>query len=73
MLTRPYPCRLVITSKRVAGTPQYSVQIRDCKVGSEVASDDFSFKSPANAKKVNLKDMDDTDELPKVFMKGNSK
>lgn len=27
---RPYPCRYVITSKKVAGWPQYTVDIRAC-------------------------------------------
>jgi hypothetical protein len=70
---RPYPCRYVITSKLVAGAPQYSVQVRDWKSGNEVASDDFSFKNPTNAKKVDLKEVGDTDELPKLFTKGGSK
>ena len=70
---RPYPCRYVITSKLVANGPQYSVQIRNWKTGNEVAPDDFSFKSPANAKKVDLKDVGDTDEIPKLFTKGGSK
>jgi hypothetical protein len=63
---RPYPCRYVITSKLVRDAPQYTVQIRDWKTGNEVAADDFRFSSPANAKKVTLKDLD-TDELPKIF------
>ena len=43
---RPYPCRYVITSKGVAQSPQYSIQIKDWKTGKEVASDDFGFKNP---------------------------
>ena len=70
---RPYPCRYVITSKLVAGGPQYSVQIGDWKAGSEVASDEFSFKAPTDAKRVDLKDLTDTDELPKVFAIGGAK
>ena len=66
---RPYPCRYVITSKLVDDGPQYSVRIRDWKTGSEVASDDFSFKNSTNAKKLELKDLD-TDELPKIFAVG---
>jgi hypothetical protein len=69
---RPYPCRYVITSNLVANAPQYSVQVRDWKTGNEVASDDFSFKNPTNAKKVDLKDVGDTDELPKLFTQGGS-
>jgi hypothetical protein len=70
---RPYPCRYVITSKLIAGAPEYSVQVKDWKTGNEVTSDDFSFKNPTNAKKVDLKDVSDTDELPKLFRKGGSK
>ena len=70
---RPYPCRYVVTSKRIADGPQYSIQIRDWKTGSEVASDDFSFKTAANAKKLDLKDLPDTDELPKHLAVGGSK
>jgi hypothetical protein len=70
---RPYPCRYVITSKLVPRAPQYSVQVREFKTGNEVASDDFSFKNPTNAKKVDLKDLSDTDELPKLFTSGGSK
>ena len=70
---RPYPCRYVITSKLVANGPQYSVQIREWKTGDEVASDDFSFKNPTNAKKMDLKDLPNTDELPEIFAMGGSK
>lgn len=64
---RPYPCRYVITSKRVTDKPEYSVQIRDWKTGNEVASDDFTFKNATNAKKMDLDDLPDMDELPSIF------
>jgi hypothetical protein len=63
----PYPCRYVITSKQVEGGPQYSVQIRDWKAGSDVAADDFAFKNETGARKIDMKDIGDTDELPKLF------
>ena len=69
---RPYPCRYVITSKLVDDGPQYSVRIQDWKTGSDVKSDDFSFKNATNAKKLELKDLD-TDELPKIFAVGGQK
>jgi hypothetical protein len=69
---RPYPCRYVITSKLVANGPQYSIQTRDWKTGDEVASDDFGFKNPTNAKKVDLDELDDIDELPKHFVIGGA-
>src|SRR5271165_4373764 len=55
---RPYPCRYVITSKLVEDAPQYTIQLRDFRTGSEVASDDFSFAVPANAKKIDVSDLD---------------
>ena len=70
---RPYPCRYVITSKQVDQAPQYSVEIRDWKTGGEVATDDFGFKAPADAKKMDakdLKDMKGADELPSNFAIG---
>jgi hypothetical protein len=70
---RPYPCRYTITTKHLASGPQYSIQIRDWKTGNEVAATDFSFKNPTNAKKVDLKNLEGTDELPGHFVIGESK
>ena len=70
---RPYPCRYVITSKKVDNAPQYSVQIRDWKAGDQVASDDFSFKNATSAKKLDLAELADADDLPKIFERGASK
>ena len=64
---RPYPCRYVITSKKITGLPQYTVDVRNWKTGTEVASDDFSFKAPADAKKLKLSDLRDIGELPGIF------
>jgi hypothetical protein len=69
----PYPCRYVITAKQVDQGPQYSVQIRDWKTGSEVAADDFGFKNETSAKKIDLKELTDIDELPKQFAIGGAK
>lgn len=64
---RPYPCRYVITSPKIAGSPQYTIDIRSWKTGSEVATDSFSLKLPKDAKKVNAEDVPDFDELPSIF------
>jgi hypothetical protein len=69
---RPYPCRYVITSKRIANGPQYTIQIRDWKTGDEVAAADFSFNNSTNAKEVELKNLEGTDELPEHFVIGES-
>jgi hypothetical protein len=71
---RPYPCQFIITSNDVAGGPQYRIQVRNWKAGGEVASGDFSFKAPADAKKVDLeglKKIREMDELPGHFVKGD--
>jgi len=70
---RPYPRLYVITSKNIANGPQYSIQVRDWKTGDEVAADDFSFKNPTKAKKIDLKDIPGMDELPKHFVIGGTK
>ncbi len=67
---RPYPCRYVITSKQVAGFPQYTAQIRDWKAGDEVAAGDFGFKNQTNAKKVEPSELPDMDELPDSLAPG---
>ena len=64
---QPYPCRYVITSKKVDQGPQYSVQVRDWKTGSEVAADNFAFANTTNAKKIDTADLGDVDELPSQF------
>jgi len=66
----PYPCRYVITSKDIPHSPQYSIQIRDWKTGSAVASDDFGFKNSTKAKKVDVKDLKGMSALPDHFKRG---
>lgn len=63
---RPYPCRYVITSKKVAGFPQYTIDVRAWKTGAEVASG-FSAEIPAGAQKLNPGDLPDFDELSGIY------
>ncbi len=70
---RPYPCRYVITSKKVVGSPQYSVQISDWQTGSGATGQDFSFLPPAGARQITFKElkaMKDMGELPGNFVRG---
>ena len=69
----PYPCRYVITSKHLSSGPQYSIQIRDWKTGSEAAATDFGFKNSTKAEKVELKALKGVDDLPDHFTKGETK
>ncbi len=70
---RPYPCRYVITSKKITNEPQYTIQVRDWKTGGEVASDDFAFNNPTTAEKIDLKDLQDMmSDLPQHFVRGDA-
>jgi hypothetical protein len=64
---RPYPCRYVITSSNIAGSPQYTIDVRGWKTGAEVAADTFSLQVPTDAKKLAATDLPDFDELPALF------
>jgi hypothetical protein len=64
---RPYPCRYVITSPQVSGSPQYTIDLRSWKTGREVAADRFTLDIPAGARKLNPGELKDYDELPAIF------
>lgn len=70
---RPYPCRYVITSTKVAGWPQYTIDVRTWKVGSEVAFDSFKAEIPAGARKLVPVELTDFDELPGIFLPEGAK
>jgi hypothetical protein len=63
---RPVPRKYVITSKTLAGAPQYTLRIKDWKTDPIVDADAFAFKPPADATKVSLDSnvMLEFDELP---------
>jgi hypothetical protein len=65
--SRPYPCRYVVTSTGVNRAPQYTIDIWAWKTGAQVASDTFTLKIPANARKVTAGELKDFDELPAAF------
>jgi len=64
---RPYPCRYVITSRKVRGWPQYSIDVRAWKAGADVASDGFSMAIPTGAKKLTPSDLPGIDDLSGIF------
>jgi hypothetical protein len=68
---KPLPCRYIVTSKSVAGFPQYTVEFRNWKTGADVAAVDFAFTAPENGKKMELADLPDADELPGAFKLGD--
>jgi hypothetical protein len=64
---RPYPCRYVITSKKVTGGPQYTLDIRAWKADGEVASDAFKLEIPPGAQKLTPGQIPDLDDVPGIF------
>ena len=64
---RPYPCRYVITSKKVTGWPQYTLDIWAWKTGTEVASDSFKLEIPAGAKKLAPDQVPELNDIPGLF------
>ena len=64
---RPYPCRYVITSKKVTGWPQYTLDIWAWKTGAEVASDGFKLDIPTSAKKLTPAEVPELNEIPTHF------
>ena len=70
---KPYPCRYSITSKTIAGSPQYSIQLSDFKSGDAAPADDFAFNNSSNAQKIDLKDLPNAEDLPGNFVRGKTK
>jgi len=64
---RPYPCRYVITSKKVTGWPQYTLDIWAWKTGAEVVSDSFKLEIPASAKKLMPSEVPELNDIPAHF------
>jgi hypothetical protein len=64
--TKPVPRKYVITSKTLAGAPQYTLRIKDWKTDAFTDADTFVFKPPAGATKVDLDSaaMAEFDEIP---------
>lgn len=61
---RPIPRKLVITSKTIAGAPQYTLRVKDFRTDVEVPADAFSFTPPAGAAVLGPEDLIKLDELP---------
>jgi hypothetical protein len=70
---KPIPRRYVITSKHVGQAPQYMLEISDFKTGADVAKASYTIDIPADAKKVDLSELQALDELPAPTQPGESK
>jgi len=70
---KPIPRKYVITSKTVAGAPQYTLLVKNWKADVAVGPDTFAFKAPAGAKKVEFKALSNIDEVPPGVVMGGIK
>jgi len=70
---QPIPCKFVITSKAVTSGPQYTLRITDWKTDAPIGADTFALKAPANAKRVEFKNLSDIDEVPPGVVQGGKK
>jgi len=72
---RPVPRKYVITSKTLAGAPQYTLRIKDWKTDVVADADAFVFNPPADATKASLDSdiMIEFDELPPGASAGATK
>ena len=72
---QPIPRKYVITSKTLAGAPQYTLRIRDWKTDAIADADAFTFKPPEGATKASLDSdvMIEFDEVPAGTTEGAKK
>ena len=69
---RPIPHKYVITSKAMAGAPQYTLRISDWNTAQPSASG-FVFTPPAGAKKIEVGALPPIDEVPPSEPEGAKK
>lgn len=69
---RPYPCRYVITTRELAGSPQYTIQVRNWRTGDAATGDDFAFLNPTGASRIEVDELRErVSELPQHFSTGD--
>lgn len=69
----PHPCRYTITSRMVATSPSYRLDITDWKAGDAVGAVDFEFENTTGAAMLDLADIPDLDGIPSEFSIGGAK
>lgn len=62
--SRPIPRKYVITSKTVAGSPQFTLLIKEWRTDAPVDANTFVFTPPEGATRVALEDLKEIDEVP---------
>ncbi len=68
---QPYPCRYVITTRKIAHSPQYTIQVRDWRTGDAAGTADFVFTNPTGATEIAIEDLRaSVADLPGHFAEG---
>ncbi len=68
---RPYPCKYIVTSKDIAGGPQYSIQFNNWMTGSDAETGEFVFENATSATQIEAADLaSKMSELPGHFKTG---
>jgi hypothetical protein len=67
----PHPCRFVITSKTVDGSPEYTLDFSAWGAGAAAA--EFAFAAPDGAKQMEIKDVPDLDEFGGIYVREEAK
>lgn len=70
---KPIPRKMVITSKTVAGAPQYTLQVKSWKTGGKPSAASFAYVPPAGMKMLRPDELVDLDELPRDVVEGEGK
>ena len=66
---RPFPRKLVITSKTINGAPQYTMLIKRWTTGVTTKAADFEFTPPAGAQQIDSNALIEFDELPEAAVR----
>jgi len=69
---KPFPRKLVVTSKTLNSAPQYTLRVKGWKTGVEPAPDAFTFVPPAGAQKLSPDALIELDELPPGVPEGGN-
>jgi hypothetical protein len=68
----PYPCRYSITTRKVAGAPEYRLDISNWKAGAQVAADSFKLNLPSGAQKLTPEKIQELGDIPSAFKAVNA-
>jgi hypothetical protein len=60
---QPLPLKYVVTTKRLAGAPQYSVQLSQWNLKPAIGAGSFKFTPPAGAQRLKSLPLDETGEI----------